>query len=177
MTTDLQHNRPVYAPYQTSDNTWLIHNLTASTEFPAFETTDGRVTLHATQEDAELAAHAANNRVWEAIEEQKREKDAPFDPLVIIYVDTLENAIGDKTLTTTREVRLAPILAVRDAVLNTGDRILKTTASDDALYDVFCKAYDKASEDISKGSIDPTLAGVRALSHALLATYRIDHLS
>jgi hypothetical protein len=175
--TDLRYNRPVYAPYQTSDHTWLIHNLTASTEFPAFENTDGLVTLHPTQEAAEMAAHDANNRVWEAIEEQKRERDAPFDPLVIIYVDALENAIDDKTLTTTREVRLAPILAVRDAVLNTGDdRILKTEAPDDALQEIFNKAYDKASEDTSKGSIDPTLAGVRALSHALLATYRVDHL-
>jgi hypothetical protein len=174
--TDLRYNRPVYAPYQTSDHTWLIHNLTASTEFPAFETTDGLVTLHPTQEAAELAAHAANNRVWEAIEEQKRKRDAPFDPLVIIYVDALDNAIDDKTLTTTREVRLAPILAVRDAVLTLNGRTLKTTASDDDLQEIFNKAYDKASEDTSKGSIDPTLAGVRALSHALLATYRIDHL-
>jgi len=174
--TDLRYNRPVYAPYQTSDHTWLIHNLTASTEFPAFETTDGLVTLHPTQEAAELAAHAANNRVWEAIEEQKRERDAPFDPLVIIYVDALDNAIDDKTLTTTREVRLAPILAVRDAVLTLNGRTLKTTASNDDLQEIFNKAYDKASEDTSKGSIDPTLAGVRALSHALLATYRIDHL-
>jgi hypothetical protein len=73
-------------------------------------------------------------------------------------------------------VRLAPILAVRDAVLTLNGRTLKTTASDDDLQEIFNKAYDKASEDTSKGSIDPTLAGVRALSHALLATYRIDHL-
>jgi hypothetical protein len=175
--TDLRYNRPVYAPYQTSDNTWLIHNLTASVEFPAFETTDGRVTLHPTQEAAELAAHDANNRVWEAIEEQKRKRDAPFDPLVIIYHDALENAIDDKTLTTTREVRLAPILAVRDAILTLNGRILKTEAPDDALQEIFNKAFDKASEDTSKGSIDPILAGVRALSHALLVTYRVDHLS
>jgi hypothetical protein len=164
-----------YVPYRTSDDTWLIHNPDARAEFPAFEITDGAITLYPTQEAAEQAAIVVNRKLNTITRAEKEE--AHYRKLVDIYWKAYLNVREKTDARTSHEIALFPVLAVRDEVLKLGDRILKTEAPEDVLLQIFTNAYNQAegpNDRIFTQHPAGMLAGVRALSTALTVTYRVD---
>jgi hypothetical protein len=168
--------QPLYTPYRTSDNAWLIHNPNASTEFPAFEIVDDAITTYFTEEAAHQAANTANARVLAAV--TKAEKgEYRYRQLANTYWKAWVDTIDNPRKRSPEELQLAPVLAVRDEILKLGDRILKTEAPDDVLLKIFNDAYAEAGtypDRSPEAQMASILAGVRAISFALTVTYRVD---